>query len=318
VPLLKKIGETDVLLSGKNSALQLPFDIKYRVQGLGFAFGKRGGINYIKSIRQANVFQLLKDIRQLPVENYDVVISDFEPVSAWACKLKRLPCTAISHQASFLSNKTPRIENKDLITELIFKYYSPSTLAYGFHFKSYDQNIYTPVIRKDIRNLNPTDKNFYVVYLPAYADEYLRDFFKKYQDTCFKIFSISSKQHSRIGNVEIIPVNPVDFTKGFETCTGIITRGGFETPAEAFYLNKKMMYIPMRNQYEQACNAEALRHLGFTIVHKIDSNFSKHLDQWLANDYRYHEVYPDQTFEILQKAINAHLNPEAMLHAGFD
>ncbi len=318
VPLLKRMGDTDVLLSGQNAALQLPFDIKYRSKGLGFDFGKRGRIDYGKSLMQSNMLQLVKDIKQLPVEDYDVVLSDFEPVSAWACKMKRLPCTALSHQSSFLSEKTPRIKKKDYLTEQIFKYYSPSTLAYGFHFKNYDQNIFTPVIRKDIRNLNPTDKNFYLVYLPAYGDEYLSNFLRKFSDVHFKIFSINRTQHSRSSNVEIIPVNPKDFTDGFEKCTGIITGGGFETPAEAIFLNKKLMCIPMRNQYEQACNAEALRQLGVSVIHHIDEQFTGYLEKWLNHDFRFNEFYPDITNEILQIAISAHMNPESSWSADLD
>jgi uncharacterized protein (TIGR00661 family) len=306
VPLLKSLADTDVLLSGRNAALQLPFDIRYRISGLGFVFGKQGGIDYTKSIRQANLYQLFRDIRQLPVEQYDLVISDFEPVSAWACRIKRKACIALSHQAAFLSNKTPRPEKPDLFTEWIFKYYSPSSSAYGFHFKPYDNSIYTPVIRKDIRALNPSDKNFYIVYLPAYGDELLMKYFHQFSDVLIKIFSIHCKQKYTLKNVEVIPVNPQDFNQGFESCSGIITGGGFETPAEAIYLNKKMMVIPMRNQYEQICNAEALRQIGFPVLPAINKDFTLHLEKWFSNDFRYHEYYPDQTKEILMNIIEEH------------
>lgn len=315
VPLLKELGETDVLLSGQNTALSLPFEITYRVKGLGFAFGKRGGIDYWQSIRQANPIRLYKDIKSIPVENYDVVISDFEPVSAWACKMKKVTCSALSHQAAFLSKKTPRIARKDYLTEAIFKYYSPSTLAYGFHFKSYDDFIYTPVIRKDIRSLQPSDKGYYIVYLPAYDDQYLAGMFHKFPEVQVKIFSIRCKQFNKNRNVEIIPVNPIDFTKGFEACTGIITGGGFETPAEAIYLNKKILCVPMLNQYEQQCNAEALRQLGITVIPKVDENFPQVLMKWFENDFRYHELYPDITMTILEQVIARHLNPEISLFA---
>jgi uncharacterized protein (TIGR00661 family) len=47
---------------------------------------------------------------------------------------------------------------------------------------------------------------------------------------------------------------------------GIITGGGFETPAEALYLNKKLMVIPLRNHYEQYCNSAALAQLGIKVL----------------------------------------------------
>ncbi|MFN5213072.1 MAG: glycosyltransferase family protein, partial [Bacteroidota bacterium] len=239
--------------------------------------------------------------------------------SAWACRIKRKACIALSHQAAFLSNKTPRPEKPDLFTEWIFKYYSPSSSAYGFHFKPYDNSIYTPVIRKDIRALNPSDKNFYIVYLPAYGDELLMNYFHQFSDVLIKIFSIHCKQKYTLKNVEVIPVNPQDFNQGFESCSGIITGGGFETPAEAIYLNKKMMVIPMRNQYEQICNAEALRQIGFPVLPAINKDFTLHLEKWFSNDFRYHEYYPDQTKEILMNIIEEHApryNSSKQLHSG--
>lgn len=40
VPLLMKKGEVDVLISGTQADVQLPFPIKYRFEGLSFIFGK--------------------------------------------------------------------------------------------------------------------------------------------------------------------------------------------------------------------------------------------------------------------------------------
>ena len=64
-------------------------------------------------------------------------------------------------------------------------------------------------------------------------------------------------------------------------CFGIITAGGFETPAEAMYLNKKVMSIPIVNHFEQECNSEAMKKLGVTVLKKIDSKFSTAFDHWV-------------------------------------
>jgi predicted glycosyltransferase len=45
VPLLRKFGKTDVLVSGRSGELELPFPVKYRFYGLSFFFGKKGGID---------------------------------------------------------------------------------------------------------------------------------------------------------------------------------------------------------------------------------------------------------------------------------
>lgn len=44
---------------------------------------------------------------------------------------------------------------------------------------------------------------------------------------------------------------------------------GFETPAEAMYLNKKLLSIPILNHFEQECNAEAMKKLGIKVLKKL-------------------------------------------------
>src|SRR5207302_6920181 len=115
--------------------------------------------------------KLFSEINQLPIEQYDLVLNDFEPVSAWACYLKKKECIALSHQAAVLNKKAPYPEHSDIIGRTILRNYAPSTAQYGFHFKEYDENIFTPVIRKEIRALQPMNLGHYTVYLPAYSDE---------------------------------------------------------------------------------------------------------------------------------------------------
>ena len=93
VPLLGELGETDVLISGSQGDIQLPFEVKFRYYGLSFIFGKNGGIDKTQTLKKLKLVKFYNDITRCPVENYDVVISDFEPVSAWACRLKGKRCT---------------------------------------------------------------------------------------------------------------------------------------------------------------------------------------------------------------------------------
>ncbi|HSM46383.1 MAG TPA: glycosyltransferase family protein, partial [Draconibacterium sp.] len=88
VPLLGELGETDVLISGIQGDIQLPFEIKHRYYGLSFIFGKNGGISKVQTLKKLKLAKFYNDIKRCPVEKYDVVISDFEPITAWACKIK--------------------------------------------------------------------------------------------------------------------------------------------------------------------------------------------------------------------------------------
>lgn len=44
VPLLQQMAEVNVLVSGTQGDLELPFPVKYAFNGFGFIFGKSGGV----------------------------------------------------------------------------------------------------------------------------------------------------------------------------------------------------------------------------------------------------------------------------------
>src|SRR5438067_424845 len=128
VPLLQAKGEVDVLVSGIQGDLTLPFPVKYKFHGMGFVFGKKGGVDLWKSFYKSNLRKFLKEVNQLPVDEYDLVITDFEPVSAWACYLKNKTCIGLSHQAAVLADQAPLPDSSDLFGKLILKQYAPVTL----------------------------------------------------------------------------------------------------------------------------------------------------------------------------------------------
>ena len=72
-----------------------------------------------------------------------------------------------------MAPNAPQPAKKDLKGVLVLKHYAPVTAAYGFHFKKYTDNIFTAVIRKEIRDIQPTDEGHYTIYLPAYDDNAL-------------------------------------------------------------------------------------------------------------------------------------------------
>ena len=54
-------------------------------EGLTFST-KNGRINHLKTVLQSNLLHFLRDIKQLDLSSYDLVICDFEPVTAWAAR----------------------------------------------------------------------------------------------------------------------------------------------------------------------------------------------------------------------------------------
>jgi uncharacterized protein (TIGR00661 family) len=301
IPLLLKRCETDILVSGYQTDLGLPFEVKFRLQGLSFIFGKKGGIDLRRTYQKANTRKLLQEIKDLPVENYDFVLNDFEPVSAWACYRKKVPCIALSHQSSLLDKKVPRPKNIDSFGSFILKNYAPASFYLGLHFSSYSKNIYTPVVRRDIREAEKSDQGHYTVYLPAYDDNTLIGLLGKIPDVNWQIFSKHNHQPLTVNNITVQPVDNHAFQKSLIACKGVLCGAGFETPAEALYLGKKLMVIPMQNQYEQQYNAAALKELGVPVIKKLKDSKIDKVNEWVHSGYRVEIHYPDVTESMVEK-----------------
>ena len=284
IPYLRTNIEVDVLLSGTSSEIELGFPIRFRLKGLSFEFGKNGGINIFKSIFKLNFWQFFKDLKRLPLKEYDFVINDFEPVSAWACVIKKKHCIALSHQYSLLNNKAPKPIKNSKLSNLILRYYAPSSIGYGFHFKPYTSNTYLPIIKKEFKNVfSPIKKNFFVVYLPAFDDNKIIGVLSKIHKTNWVVFSKHTKKKYKVDNIKIRPVSNKSFNRKLMNCRGVLCGAGFETPSEALFLKKKLLVVPMKNQYEQQCNAMALKEIGVPVIYDFNKNNIKKLKDWISS-----------------------------------
>ncbi len=305
VPLLARKGELDVLVSGAHVELTLDYPIQYRFGGLGFFFGKNGGIDLLKTFRANSLRRFRQELRSLPVQDYDLVISDFEPISAWACKLAGKPCIGLSHQAAVAHPDVPKPGGFHPVGRFILNHYAPATTQYGFHFQPYASGVFTPVIRQQVRALQPSQGEYYTVYLPAYSDENIAAVLAQLPEADWRVFSKHSQQPFRNQNISFQPLENDAFLQSLAGCRGVLCGAGFETPAEVLHLGKKLLVIPMRGQYEQQCNAAALRQLGVPVLKKLDAAGLPLLRQWLATDQVVNVQYPDQTAAILDQLIDA-------------
>ena len=307
VPCLAKRAEVDVLVSGIQADLTLPFPVKYQLNGLSFIFGKNGGVDVWETFMRSKLRRLIKEINELPVNDYDLVISDFEPVSAWACNFRDKECIGLSHQLAVLDKQSPKPKEIDVLGHFILKNYAPPTTKYGFHFKSYHERMFTPVIRQQIRQLDVKDEGHYTVYLPAYDDARLLKFLRLFPDVRWQIFSKHNKKPYQEGNITNEPIDNDKFIQSLATCTGILCGAGFETPAEALYLGKKLLVVPMTNQYEQHLNAAALADLGVPVMKNIKPNYQEVVYDWLLSDRHITVNYPDMTQDIVDQLIAKHV-----------
>ncbi|GAB1463959.1 glycosyltransferase family protein [Pedobacter sp.] len=303
VPLLQQHGQVDLLISGTQVDVKLAQEIKYNFHGFSFIFGKKGGVDHYKTWKNMDLFQFRKDMKAIPLREYNLILNDFEPISAWACKLQNIESISLSHQAAFKSKKVPRPKTTDW-GKLILSRYAPTTHHIGFHFDRYDDFIYKPVIRSEIRQLKPTNLGHYTVYLPAIDDKDLVNVLQQIPQVRWEVFSKHTKIAYANGNVFVEPINNEKFNKSMASCEGVFTGGGFEGPAEALHLGKKLLVAPMRFQYEQQCNAYALKQFGLPVIWGSNHNWVPILKNFVANPQEHRFDFPDETAAIIAHTVN--------------
>lgn len=306
VPILQKHAVVDVLCSGLNSQLKLPFKIDFQFEGLSFYYNRTGGLDYFKSARKARLWRFYKEVKSLDLSSYDLILNDFEPVSAYAARSTDKPCVALSHQASFLSKKSPRPLKKDAFAEWVFRNYAPTKYFEGFHFKSFDAFIHPPILRKQIQELEPRKEGYYLVYLPAYSEEVLKSILTKVSNVEWLVFSKESSRVHRHHNVEFRPISSKGFQDRLANCDGLLCSAGFEAPAEALYLGKKLFVVPIKGQYEQDCNAQALKEMGVPSCKDLNIRSLQLLEDWVYQDIEIPRLAIADAEKLMQRILKAY------------
>lgn len=299
-PYLKKFGTVDFLLSGNYASLNSDLPIRFKSDGCSLHYSKCGGLDYWGIAKNVQPLQMYKDAKSLPLKDYDVVINDFDSITSLACKMQKVQSVQLGHQASFISENTPRPTKKSIMGEMILKNYATSPKNIGLHFEQYDSFIHPPIIKDEILLSEPKDLKHITVYLPSFDKDCLEKAFNKLPDLQFQWFLTDIQAVHTIGNITFFPVNQKLFNESLIHCHGIITGGGFETPAEALYLGKKILSIPIRNHYEQECNAAALQQLGVPVVYEVGDNFNIVIENWLNSNVIYPKMQANNINETLQ------------------
>ena len=94
LPALQRAGvDIDFVFSGRERKdffdMQDFGDFKV-LDGLTLVYN-RGRLQVIKTILANKLFRFIADIWRLRLNEYDLVISDFEPITAWSAKLQGVP-----------------------------------------------------------------------------------------------------------------------------------------------------------------------------------------------------------------------------------
>jgi uncharacterized protein (TIGR00661 family) len=132
------------------------------------------------------------------------------------------------------------------------------------------------------------------------ATDYVLEQLKDFNCYDWKIYSPDVKEDYIEDRVQMKKLNKDRFTKDLLNCKGVITASGFSTTTEALVLNKKIWSIPIKGQYEQLCNAIALKRMG---VFTEDLNKDT-ISKWITNYQKIDYDWDNPIDEIVKKIIS--------------
>lgn len=266
----------DYLLSGRAKEkffdMEVFGDFQYR-QGLSF-MSKNGRVSHLKTALSNNVIRFITDILTLDLSSYDLVITDFEPVTAWAARLKNIPVIGIGHQYAFGEN-TPTTQDTWL-TRNIMKYFAPAKFNVGLHWYPYNSSILPPIVDVELTRCN--SKNHILVYLPFENQKEITQLLTRFSATQFIQYS-PNLNNTQVGNVALKQTSLLAFKQDLIHADGVVCNAGFELISECLHIGTPILTKALNGQMEQHSNALALKQLKYADV--IDELSIDNIAQWL-------------------------------------
>ena len=250
-----------------------PFGDFRHCRGLTFAT-RAGSVRYWRTLRQNHLPRFLRDVRALPLAGFDLVVTDFEPVTAWAGRRAGVPTIGIGHQYAFGPN-TP-IAGGHWLARQIMSRFAPVDRPVGLHWHPYNDNVLPPIL--DLPAQRGETGDHVLVYLPFEDASAVSALLQQFPAIQFRLYGpgLGAAEH---GNVSLRPTSVEDFKRDLARCSGVICNSGFELISECLQWRKPVLTKPLTGQMEQLSNALALAQLGHaTVVARLDT---ESLGPWL-------------------------------------
>jgi uncharacterized protein (TIGR00661 family) len=178
-------------------------------------------------------------------------------------------------------------------TRILFPYiYTPIKNVIPSHFSHFNQHILPPFLSKIITNhkLKANSKDNVLIYLAWEELEKMIALLHQIEKKHF-IYYCDIQNEKRIKNVTLKPFSENGFKNDLIESKHLITNAGFQLPAEALFIGKKILCKPLEGQPEQEHNAKILNDLGYATISKtIDINS---INNWLHSSKKIKIDFPN-------------------------
>lgn len=249
--------------------------------------GQNQGINLrasiINSLKQ--LFHYRRSIKQIKKiiseKKPDAIINFYEPLAGIYCRYygDKRPLFCISHQY-FTEHPSFKFPSGKIGDSFGLKLYNRLTaprhglrIALSFteeaDFSGLNMVVCPPLIRHDLLRKAPTSGDFILVYLlnAGYSQEIIAWNSRNPQ---IKIEAFWNKPDSETivlnDNLAFHHLHGEKFIDRLINCRAYVSTAGFDSIAEAAYLQKNILMIPTKNHFEQKCNAHDAGRAGLALT----------------------------------------------------
>jgi len=252
----------------------------------------------------------------------DLVISDFEPFSAWWAWRKKVPFISIDHEHMLtlcrLEHPTKNWFSRltaSVVTEC--HYFGAASYIVINFFKAplrIDSAVLAPpIVRPVISELAPTTGQHILLYSTTGTGQgQLKEILGKFPEQIFVVYGFDEDVED--GNCIFKKRSTEGFLADLAASRGVIASAGFSLLSECMYLRKRMLLLPLAGQYEQIINALYIEKLGLGISSErldeaVIARFLGQLERPAPTDERI--IWPDngRFFDILQTELNKLTTP---------
>ena len=213
-----------------------------------FAFVKRGEqVRLIASILEALPLAisfpvvLIALARKLRILRIDAVISDFDPFLPWAARLAGIPILQINHPGIVqrVFSLHPQAWLTSIATRILEGPWNER-----IHVSFYDGDV-GPIIRREVFSYPVSDEGFVLLNLKP----------------CLRPVVVPILERAGI-RYRLFPDPRGDFLRSLASCSCVLSTAGHQIIAESIALDKPILVIPQRGQWEQQLNARMVDQTG--------------------------------------------------------
>jgi uncharacterized protein (TIGR00661 family) len=247
----------------------------------------------------------------------DLVISDFEPFSAWWAFRNRVPCVFIDNEHLLTMAKLDHVPGliSRIKADIVTRGYHTCANAYVIMnfftapLKTPKAVFANPVIRRQVMELTVDRRSHITVYSTDSTPETKAQFisiFGRFPSHIFYIYGFQVEEEH--GNCVFKQISTEGFLRDLSTGSGVIATAGLSLLSECLYLKKRMFLMPLKGQFEQQVNAAYAERLGVAVcANGLDEQklkqFFNDIDKEYSTDPRI--LWPDNEayFGILDQTL---------------